>query len=453
MNKDIKMPAYADIIGKAYSPYRCADDNEQYNKVQVPDITFQVTDGCNLRCTYCYQKQKGTHIMSFDVAKKFIDLLLENNESTKQYLDTWCCDAIILNFIGGEPFLAIDLIDQITNYFIKRTMEVNHPWAYNYCILITTNGTLYFQPKVQAYLKKHLKHLSMTVSIDGNKQLHDSCRIYPNGEGSYDQAIAAAKHFRDVLGGTLGNKMTLSPNNIQYTYDGIISFINNGFTDIFLNCVFEKGWTIEHAKILYKELKRISDYALSNDLANKLYISMYDNIIFAPIDKENDKDNYCGGNGRMLAVDWKGDIYPCVRFMESSLTGLQPPIIVGNVEQGFGYNEKCKTCIHNLKNITRLTQSTPECLECPIAQGCAYCTAYNYQELGHFNARTTYTCIMHKARYLANCYFWNQYYEKYGNVANKSGFPLEISDEEALTIIDQDELLLLKELQRKRGIL
>ena len=38
-------------------------------------ITFQVTDDCNLCCSYCYQINKGHHKMSFETAKKLGDKL------------------------------------------------------------------------------------------------------------------------------------------------------------------------------------------------------------------------------------------------------------------------------------------------------------------------------------------------------------------------------------------
>jgi len=49
-------------------------------------------------------------------------------------------------------------------------------------------------------MKKHLDHLSFSISIDGNKQLHDSCRIFPDGSGSYDIAMAGVKHWTEVYG-------------------------------------------------------------------------------------------------------------------------------------------------------------------------------------------------------------------------------------------------------------
>jgi len=37
---------------------------------------------------------------------------------------------------------------------------------------------------------------------------------------------------------------------------------------------------------------------------------------------EDDNDNCCGGTGTdNFSIDYKGDIYPCIRYMESSLNG------------------------------------------------------------------------------------------------------------------------------------
>ena len=83
-------------------------------------ITFQVTDDCNLCCSYCYQINKGHHKMPFEVAKKLVDKLLDNEKnSINNYIKFDKTIGVILDFIGGEPLLEIDLIDQIIDYFIK----------------------------------------------------------------------------------------------------------------------------------------------------------------------------------------------------------------------------------------------------------------------------------------------------------------------------------------------
>ena len=432
---------YVDIMSRIYQPkFDITDEEISKRTFQTLDVTFQVTDACNLKCSYCYQINKGNHVMSLDTAKKFIDLLIDNDENTRQYMDTSKSDAVILDFIGGEPFLQVELIDQILEYFQKQIIEKDHPWQYNWRISISSNGTLYFDPKVQNFLKKYRDFISLSISIDGNKELHDSCRVFPDGSGSYDIAIKAVHHYIDKLGGSMGSKMTLAPENIQYTYEAVKSLIEEGYDSIFLNCIFEKGWTNEHATILYHELIKLADYILMNNLEDKVYVSMFEKIFFRP-KEPSDNVNWCGGNGRMIAVDYKGDIYPCIRYMESSLGTEIEPIKCGNVNDGIMTTDKCRNCINLLKSVNRINQSTQECIDCPIAEGCAWCQAYNYQDSGTFFHRATYICCMHKARSLANAYYWNLMYWK-----NKEDtrFKIYLSDEEALKIITPEELEELK---------
>jgi sulfatase maturation enzyme AslB (radical SAM superfamily) len=171
------------------------------------------------------------------------------------------------------------------------------------------------------------------ITVDGHKELHDACRVFPDGKGSYDIAIAAVHHYAEVYHGGMSSKVTLAPANIQHTYEALKHLIEEGYTSIHCNCVFEKGWTLEHATCLYYELKKIADYILDNNLADTHSISMFAPHGFHPMSIE-DNTNWCGGNGQMIAVDYKGDIYPCLRYMESSLGNEVPPIIIGNVETG-----------------------------------------------------------------------------------------------------------------------
>lgn len=406
-------------------------------------VTFQVTDACNLKCKYCYQINKHTNVMKLETAKKFIDLLINDDENVQHMYDTRRGKSVIIEFIGGEPFLEVDLMEQIYDYFIEQCIIHDHPWATSHMISVCSNGVLYFDPKVQNFIQKHFNELSFSISIDGNKTLHDACRVFPDGSGSYDIAHAAMRHYVDVLHGKMGSKMTIAPGNVDYVYEAIVTMIEDGYKEINLNCVFEEGWNIEHAKILYQQLKQVADYMYENNLFDEVYLSIFCDSFFRP-KRENDLQNWCGGTGKMIAVDWKGDIYPCIRYMESSLGNDQPPLIIGNVDDGLFATEKQKCDFDCLRCIDRRTQSTDECFYCPIADGCAWCSGHNYQVFGTANKRATFICIMHKARALANAYYWNKGYIL--SHSNKR-FKIWLPDEEALKIIDQDELDMLHYLE------
>lgn len=428
---------YQDLLPRLFPAH---DGPENHH---VVNATIQVTDACNLRCTYCYQINKSTHVMPAEVGRRFIDMILDESMGVREYHQGKTADGIILEFIGGEPFLEIDLIDELTDYFIGEMIRKNHPCATRFRISICSNGLLYFEPKVQAYIRKHFHHLSFSISIDGNKRLHDACRVLPDGSGSYDTAIAGVKHFTQVLNGTMGSKMTLAPQNVMYTSEAVKSLIETGYDVIHLNCVYEEGWTVEHAKILYGQLKELADYMIEGGLTDKLYVSMFEQNFFRP-KAEDDIQNWCGGNGKMISVDWKGDIYPCIRYMESSLGPDIKPLKIGNVYEGVLQTEECRNCDACLKAVDRKTQSTEKCFHCPIAEGCAWCTAYNYQVFGTPDARATYICVMHQARALANAYYWNRKFRAEGS--NKR-MKLWIPEEWALEIVSRDEWEMLKGLE------
>lgn len=403
----------------------------------VRTVTVQVTDACNLRCTYCYQISKKNHYISVDIAKRYIKMILDGNNPYINMDNTY---GMILDFIGGEPFLAIDQIIEITDWVFAYMTDIHHPWLTKFRVNICSNGTLYFDARVQAYLNKYSNIVSLSFSIDGNKELHDACRIFPDGRGSYDIAVKAVKHYSATYCNNQmpATKLTLAPNNIQYFADAHINLIQNlGYTSIHCNCCFEEGWTDQHARILYYEMNKLSNWLFENGLANKTYISIYETDMGIA---DTMDQNWCGGTGEMISVDWKGDIYPCIRYMESSLGSDQPPIIIGNVYNGIMTTPDQQQCVKCLKEITRSSQSTQECMNCPISQGCAWCSGYNYQKFGTPNKRATFICCMHKARVLANLYFWKKWKMTYPNDEEQGIIKNHVPRDWAVAIIGEEEL-------------
>lgn len=323
-------------------------------------------------CSYCYQINKGTRHMKFETAKKFIDMLLNGDKRLGGYVDVKTSPGIIIEFIGGEPFLEVELIDKICDYFYDTAIELEHPWAEKFCISICSNGVLGMSPKVQAFINKWERHLSYSITIDGNKELHDSCRVFEDGSGSYDLAVRAAKDWID-RGGYMGSKITIAPANLPYMKDAILHMIELGYDEINANVVYEEGWTVEHARDYYKQLKEIADYWIDNNLVETHYLALFDDAFFVPMD-ETDNDNWCGGvNSLMLSIDPDGYLYPCIRYMESSLGSDMEPVRIGDVDTGIAQCESCRKCLDMVSNITRRSQSTDECFNCPIANGCSWC--------------------------------------------------------------------------------
>jgi radical SAM peptide maturase (CXXX-repeat target family)/CXXX repeat peptide maturase len=365
-----------------------------WNESDAQSITFVVTQDCNLKCKYCYMTKKNNgNKMSFDIAKSAIDYMLDN----KLYFNR---NSVIFDFIGGEPFLEIELIDKISDYFKIETYKKNHPWFDQYRFNFSSNGLLYSDPKVQKYITKNNGKVSIGITIDGIKEKHDLQRIYSNGKGSYENVLQQVKLCMKQLGMN-HTKVTIGHEDLPYLKDSILHLWSIGLTNISANVVFEDVWLENDDVLFQQQLIELSDYIIENELWKTHNTTLFSEFIGIPLQKSNWEHNYCGA-GKMFVVDAKGDFYPCIRFMGYSLNSAKP-IRIGSVHTGLDYDKLRPFYALNSK-----VQSDNECLNCPIGGGCAWCQGYNYDvsENETIYSRSKSICKMHKARVRANTRYW-----------------------------------------------
>lgn len=367
------------------------------------NITFIVTKDCQLACKYCYLVGKNEkERMTWDVAKKAIDYILRHEHMFPQ-------PSVVWDFIGGEPFLEIDLIDKICDYLKIEMFRLNHHWFNSYRFSFSTNGINYDSEKVQKFISKNKSHLSIGITIDGTKRKHDLNRIWKgDGEerGSYDDVVKNIPLWLEQFpnGGT---KVTISFADIPYIKESVLHLYSLGIHEVNINVVFEDVWKEGDDKLFEEQLMELADSIIDGEIYNDYACSFYSEYIGNPLDNEVDNQNWCGA-GRMLAIDAAGNFYPCTRFASYSLR-TKKPIIIGTVNDGINQN-----LLRPFLTLDRTTQSPQKCLDCEVASGCAWCQGENYDaaDSDTIFQRSTAICLMHKARVRANNYYWNKLYRK-----------------------------------------
>lgn len=378
------------------SEYLLGEQIEAWKAGTAQTITFVITQDCNLRCKYCYMTGKNnSNIMSIEVGKRAIDYFLENN-------DLFVADALILEFIGGEPLLEIDLIDQLTDYFKVKAYKLKHKWFTMYRISISTNGLLYSSEKVQKYIKKNKTKLSIGITIDGTKEKNDLQRVYPDGRGSYDDIVKNVKLWQEQFPGAT-TKVTIGHDDLCYLKDSVIHLWNIGLDIVPANIIFEDVWEDGDDVIYYNQLRDLADYIIDNEYWKNHNTSLFTKGIGYPLEEEELHKNSCG-SGAMIAIDAKGNLYPCIRFMGYSLVNREG-FITGNIYDGIDTDKVRPFYILDCKS-----QCDEECLACEVASGCQWCTGYNYDQSknGTLFERNKSICKMHKARIRANNYLWSR---------------------------------------------
>lgn len=289
------------------------NSNDTWQGGMAKNITFIVTKDCQLACKYCYLVGKNAkERMSWDVAKKAIDYILSHEEDYPE-------ESVVWDFIGGEPFLEIDLIDKICDYLKTEMFRLNHHWFNSYRFSFSTNGLNYDSEKVQNFIKKNIYHLSIGITIDGTKKKHDLNRIYKGeGErGSYDDVVRNIPLWLKQFphGST---KVTISSDDIPYIKESVLHLMELGIHEININCVFEDVWKANDDKIFEQQLIELADHIINNDLYKENSCSFFTEFIGKPLDCETENQNWCGA-GKMLAIDAAGNFYPCTRFAQYSL--------------------------------------------------------------------------------------------------------------------------------------
>lgn len=375
--------------------------NDDWQSGMAKNITFIVTKDCQLACKYCYLVGKNTHErMPWEVAKKAIDYILDHEGDFRE-------ESVVWDFIGGEPFIEIDLIDKICDYIKVEMYRRGHHWFDSYRFSFSTNGINYADDKVQRFIVKNLTHLSIGITIDGTEMKHDLNRVYKQtGRGSYRDVVRNIPLWLSQFPGS-GTKVTISSADIPYIKESVLHLYSLGIHEVNINCVFEDVWAEGDDLKFEEQLTQLADAIIDGGYYRDYVCSFFSEMIGKPLDRVNDNNNWCGA-GRMLAVDAAGLFYPCTRFAKYSLRD-KPALIIGNVTDGIDSDR-----LRPFLTLDRCTQSPAECIDCEVASGCAWCQGENYDAASTPTIwqRSTAICRMHKARVRANNYYWNKLYRK-----------------------------------------
>lgn len=164
--------------------YQVTEKDIFENLINLRQLTFEVTDACNLKCKYCgfgelYHgyDDRESKFMSLPNAKAIIDYLVEIWKNHKQ---KGLKQLVYVSFYGGEPLMNMKLIQEIIDYIEKSTNEIDKKIIFS----MTTNALLL--DKYMNYLKE--KNVRLLISLDGDEQ-SNSYRVNHLGKTSFSKVF------------------------------------------------------------------------------------------------------------------------------------------------------------------------------------------------------------------------------------------------------------------------
>ncbi|MET0094242.1 MAG: radical SAM protein [Sedimenticola sp.] len=138
-------------------------------------LTINTTEVCNLACVYCYA-DRGSYggqsgCMDPLLAVKRLDDVVSMHDTIN-----------MVQFIGGEPLLNIDTVASVSEAveeYVVSGQLVERP------SLNAVTNLFVLNEKHLVLLKRH--DISLTVSLDGPRKIHNQNRPPKNGKGSFDK--------------------------------------------------------------------------------------------------------------------------------------------------------------------------------------------------------------------------------------------------------------------------
>lgn len=327
-------------------------------------VTLTLLQSCNLACTYCYEHHKSNRKMDIDAAKRIIDFELSNTDDF---------DNFEFDLFGGEPFLAFDLIKEITAYICERKGDI--PCT----VFATTNGTL-VHGEVQEWLREHAGCFVCGLSLDGTREMHNL-----NRSNSYDDIDLG---FFSEMYPEQDAKMTISQETLPNLAEGVIDMHNKGFL-VSCNLAYGIDWSNpQNREILNRELHKLIDFYLKNPDIEPC--SMLEMGISNVGSHEENAIRYCGAGIYMRSYDVDGRAYPCQFFMplsvgEEKASAVKDIIFPDEILPKEQLDEKCRTCV--------------------IRSACPNCFGSNYAATGSIYSRDDNLCRLTKIIMKARSYF------------------------------------------------
>lgn len=223
-----------------YNKTRFCNSNKTFVLTLIPSYS------CNLACPYCMQGQeKDNGIISKEKLSSlyaFINKKIKINKTENKEFES-----LVIRFYGGEPLLQKRAIADACATTSAMASENNIGIRYD----MPTNLTVLDEESI-ALLKKY--NISIQVSIDGPKDLHDKRRYTKKREGTYDTITANLKKLCECgLRENITIRINIDADNItraeeclmsvaQYAghvYFGMLapySGFNDGFAPSCINC-------------------------------------------------------------------------------------------------------------------------------------------------------------------------------------------------------------------------
>ncbi len=343
---------------------------------------LNLTEACNLKCTYCYVNAgcNQKDFMKPETAFRIADEYSLMNPERK----------VNLTMHGGEPLLNFDLFKKLAAYTKDRRDQID--------ITMQTNATL-LTDEIAQFIKEN--KIGVGVSIDGPAEFHNKTRPLQNGKGSFEQVMRGIRILQKH-GIPFGTISVMNGQNAEHI-DEIIDFFlaNDIYSYSFIPLQrIGRGENDEQSYIdgetmfaAYKRImKRIVDFNTKNKGEKRIEERFVKNLarnVFLHKKQFMCMRAPCGAGRNTMGFGINGDFYACDDFIND------PDFRIGTLDGGHFKDQILKSKVVAQTEF-RAMKHLSRCKDCEwrgVCGGICYSTDYY---TGARGVEETETCVFYK---------------------------------------------------------
>lgn len=284
----------------------------QLNAAIFPPLTqleLILTEGCNLACTYCFEKNMlGYKKMPLEIARLGVDLLFNYSQDEK--------DLYITHF-GGEPTLNFPAIQYVTEYAEQKALSHEKSVHFD----MTSNGSLLTE-KMTEYFAHH--RIGVLLSIDGLEATHNRFRVDKRGHGTFERVIKGLEILKRTQQ-WIAVKMTVMPENVTRLFDDVIGLYEIGVNQFTVGYATGIKWSREDMESYGDQLEKLFKWYKQTPRQD-LKFTQFDDVI-------TDANFFgCQAGRNSIAVAVNGEISSCSKVL--ALNNKQLLAKLGDVSYG-----------------------------------------------------------------------------------------------------------------------
>ncbi|MBP2686270.1 MAG: peaB [Deltaproteobacteria bacterium] len=293
--------------------------------LRLRTLVLMLTYSCNLACRYCYEDREegcaprddgpggggpsaaagggGPREMSPESLRRGVAYLLDHAGADRK---------VSVTFFGGEPLLRFPLIRTAVRDARRMARERGKEISFS----ITTNGTL-FTREIARFLKEN--GVSVCLSIDGPREIHDRNRPYASGRGSYEDVARGIDLLMENRNGfPVAARVTLGRGavDVRKTFDHLrgLGFDEVGFAPASAAEGSPSALTEEELGAVMDGFRDLADGYVDDVRERRVPTFANMSQILALIHRGDPMPYPCGAGIGMLAMDPSGAFHPCHRL-------------------------------------------------------------------------------------------------------------------------------------------